>query len=189
MNALLQAFSNAAPVWHQALAQVSWHHGLVTASYLGAAWLCFMNAYLASAAQEPRGGWHASVTILCLLAANTVLRADLWLAHVLRAMAQLQGWYGQRRPLQYAMLALLLLMLVVAGHWSRRARVGADRLSRSATLSLGLLLVLAAMRAVSAHHSDAVLNLRVLGLSLGRWLEFGAIGLVALSARRGLVRR
>lgn len=186
MDTLLQAISSATPLWQQSLTHAGWHHGVVTAAYLGAAWLCLMNDHLARAAHEPATGWRVSVAILCLLGANTLLQGDLWLVLALRAMAKLQGWYDARRTVQSSVLLMLPIMVLATARWWRAAAAATHRRVFPGDLGLGLLVLLFALRAVSLHDTDAVLNLRVLGLSLGRWFEFGAIGVLVRVAWRGL---
>lgn len=188
MNALLQAISGATPIWQQSLALAGWHHGLVAAAYFGAAWLCLMNEQLAGVAQRPRSGWRASIVILCLLGVNALLQCELWVVQVLRATAKLQGWYDTRRDVQSSILLVLSIALLALARWWRSSRPSADRsgVAGSLKLALGLLLVLFFLRAISAHYTDAVLNTRVLGVSLGRWFEFGALAVLARSASRAL---
>lgn len=188
MNALLQAISSATPVWQQSLALAGWHHGVVAAAYFGTAWLCLMNHHLAGVAQRPRSGWWVSVAILCLLGVNALLQCELWVVQVLRATAKLQGWYDTRRDVQSSILLVLSITLLAMARWWRSSSPSPDRLgvADSLKLALGLLLVLFFLRAISAHYTDAVLNTRVLGVSLGRWFEFGALTVLARSAWRAV---
>lgn len=178
METFLQAFGAAAPLWEQALERLSWGHGLVMAGYLLAAWLCLMNGHIARAAGETHKVWLLAASALCLLAANTLLQVEVLLIHVLRSIAKMEGWYGGRRELQYAMVGLLALLAWPL--WLRLRTALRTSHSASGPLVWGLTLVLLVfvLRLVSAHGTDALLNLRLIGLSLGRLLEFSGLGLV-----------
>ena len=133
--------------------------------------------------------WLLATGLLCVLAANTVLQAEVWLTHTLRALAQAAGWYEARRPWQY-LATVGLVLLVFAG--TRRLGAGlANHESYSVLLSLGmaLLLLLMSLRAVSAHATDALLGLRWMGLSLNRLCELTGLGLVLLGSWRSLQHR
>ena len=178
METFRQAFDIAVPVWTQALERLSWSHGLVTAVYLLAAWFCLMNGHIARAAGETYKVWLVAASALCLLGANTLLQAEVLLTHVLRAFAKMEGWYGGRRELQYAMVGLLALLA-----WPLWLRLRtAFRTSHSAAepvvWGLTLVLLVFVLRLVSAHGFDALLNLRLAGLSLGRLAELVGLGLV-----------
>lgn len=178
METLRQAFDIAAPIWTLALERLSWSHGLVTAAYLLGAWLCLMNGHIARAAAETHKVWLLAASALCLLAANTLLQAEVLLTHVLRTIAKMEGWYGGRRELQYAVVGLLVLLAWPV--WLRLRTAFKTSHSASGPVLWGLTLVLLVfvLRLVSAHGFDALLNLRLLGLSLGRLTELAGLGLV-----------
>jgi hypothetical protein len=101
----------------------------------------------------------------------------------LRDVAHAAGWYAQRRPLQWTMLGVLLsaagFALPAAVRFTRH-RVSAGLYP--ALAGLCLLATLLGLRLVSLHHTDFVLDFRLAGLSLGRWIEWLAVGLVMFSA-------
>ena len=153
----------------------------------------------AGAAVASTALWRAASALLLVLALNALLHADRLLVLALRDAARAGGWYAWRRPLQGAALAALFLVTLLAWLRGRRLHEAAVA-SRHADGSrrrhaarpgqvlgwggLSLLLALAAVRLVSLHHTDLVLDHRLLGLSVGRWIE--ATGLLALAA--GAVR-
>jgi hypothetical protein len=186
MDTIAQVFSDAMPIWERVILQLSWYHGLIAAAYLGAAWLCLLNGHIAKNSQEAHITWNVAAAALCVLAANSVLRGDVFVTHALRSLAKLEGWYGERRVAQYlAVLVLALIVLSVAG-WLRRAFTASNVASESVALGLAVLLVLLLVRTVSAHGTDAIINLRLAGVSVGRLLEFAGIGLVLHGAMRCL---
>jgi hypothetical protein len=80
---------------------------------------------------------------------------------------------------------LVLIALWVASRLGR-AFAASDESSIPVALGLTLLLALLALRTVSVHGIDAIINLRVVGVSVGRWLEFAGIGLVLRAAFQSL---
>jgi len=186
MEPLLMAISHANPIWLQTVRQVGWHHTVIALLYLACAFLCYLHTHLLRDDLHSPKLWLLATGLLCVLAANTVLQAEVWLTHTLRALAQAAGWYEARRPLQY-MATVGLVLLAYGG--SRRLGAGlANQGAYSVQLSLGmaLLLLLMTLRAVSAHATDALLGLRWLGISLGRLCELTGLGLVLLGSWRSL---
>jgi hypothetical protein len=175
-------------------------HDSLGAPATGAALLHALAAAACLAASRRESGcvvdrrlWQAATLMLALLSVNCLVHADRAAVLALRDLAHAAGWYAQRRPLQWTMLGMLL---VIAG-FALPALVRFTRHRVSAALSpaiagLCLLATLLALRLVSLHHTDSVLDARLAGLSLGRWLEALAVGLVvvpALGAKAGPVSR
>ncbi len=187
MDNIYQAVEVASPIWQQAVFRLSWWHGLVAVAYGVAAWLCFLNARATREAQGSCAMWCVAAALLCLMGANVMLQGDVFVTQMCRALARLQGWYGQRRELQY--LALGLVALAVLGLGLRafqRFKPHAQSHTDAASAALLALLVLLALRTVSAHGTDAMVNARFFGLSVGRLFELAGIAWVTLSALRNL---
>ncbi len=188
MNSLFEAASLAAPIWQEAVAHLAWTHLVVAAAYAGAAWLCLLNRHLDRQTQQGLAPWTAATLILVLLAFNTVLCGDVFVTDWLREMARLNGWYAQRRPAQYFAALCAVGVLFWRARRGSGAGPGVDVPAARLSAGLAVLLGLLALRTVSAHGTDAVLTARLLGISLGRWAEVGAIVWVARSALQGLRR-
>ena len=189
METWVQALGLAEPVWEQALDQVGWLHLLLLVLYFGAAWMCFINAHIARAARDSMEDptlWYMAALALCVLGANTLAQFDVLLTQTLRSLARLDGWYAQRRLVQYMGLGGLALLLLLSWNRLHAAYGAAARDVAPMAPGLALLLLLLLLRTVSAHGTDAVLNLDLLGFSLARCLELGALGMVLLGTRRGL---
>lgn len=189
MEILAQAIADAVMVWEQALLQLNWYHGLIVTAYLGAAWLCVLNADIARNAGDASSIWYSAAIALSLLAANTVLHGDVLVTHTLRGLAKQEGWYGQRRSWQYGTVAVLVLIALWVASRLGHAFAASDQSSVPVALGLTLLLALLALRTVSVHGIDAIINLRLAGVSFGRLMEFVGIGLVLQGALRCLRRR
>ncbi len=182
MDGVLEVVYDAAVVWEQAVRGLSWYHGVIAAAYLGVAWLCMLNTYIARTQRDPHRVWYMTALLLCLLAINTMLHADVFVTHVLRGLAKIEGWYGVRRPLQYlAEFVVALFLLFLAGRLRRELTAGPVE-SESVAFGLALLLLLLAVRTVSAHGTDAIINLHLAGVSVGRWLELGGLALILRGA-------
>ncbi len=178
MDAAMEVIYGASAVWEHALLGLAWYHGVIAAAYLGVAWLCLLNGYIGKTEQEPHLVWYLAASLLCLIAINTLLHADVFVTQLLRGLAKIEGWYGARRPLQYlAELLVAVFLFLLAGRLRREFAVGTVQ-SESAAIGLVVLLLLLALRTVSAHGTDAILNLYLAGVSVGRWIELGGLALI-----------
>ncbi|MCF8211415.1 MAG: hypothetical protein K9K38_18730 [Rhodoferax sp.] len=189
MDILYDALREALPIWERAVGNTGWFHGVVVVAYLSAAWFCLVNAHIARQSDEPAAVWYLAVTVLCLLACNTLLQVDLLSTLVLRGIAKIQGWYGARRELQYTVVALVAVLGIGLARRLRHQFINSDTASEPVALGLTVLLALFAVRAISAHGTDAMLNVRLAGMSVGRLIELTGIALVLHGARRCLQHR
>jgi hypothetical protein len=187
VQSLYQAIDYASPIWQQAVYRLNASHGLVACAYGVAAWLCFMNVEMTKETLVPCSIWCSATVLLCLLGANVVLQADVFVTQMCRALARLQGWYGQRRELQYLLIGSMAPVVLGAGFWLFK-RLEANAQPGSGAVGAGLLalVLLLAVRAVSAHGTDAVLNARLVDVSLGRLFELSGIAWVMVGASRNL---
>ena len=130
--------------------------------------------------------WRVFAMLLLLLVANTLIRGDLALVGWLRGLARDEAWYEFRRPLQFAVLLLLGYMCTVV--WQRMdaalSGLRVPRPARMARVGMSLLLAMLCLRAVSFHYTDELTQQRLLGLSVGRWLDLLGLGLLMLAAMR-----
>lgn len=138
--------------------------------------------------------WRVSAILLLAMAVNGLLRIDMVFVSWLRALAVQSDWYASRRPLQLAVLLLLLYGVVFRVHggsqdaWAVESTHFFGR-SGMLNLGLGLLLILTAMRFVSLHHTDQILDWRVGGLRFERLAELAGLGLVLLASVPVIARR
>jgi len=186
MDSVYQAMAHASPIWQQAVAHLSWSHGLMVGAYGVAAWLCLLNGQTEKEALGSCAQWCAAAVLLGLLGANVVLQADVLATQTLRAWVRLQGWYGQRRVWQYLVLggvALAVLLALRSRIWlSPEFRPCAQAKAGAVSAGLLALLLLLAVRMVSAHGTDAVLNVRLAGISMGRFFELAGLAWVIWGA-------
>jgi hypothetical protein len=149
---------------------------------------CWMTARrLGNDSREMRIWW--AITILFLaLGINKQLDLQTALTEVGRVLADAQGWYVRRRPVQFAFIvavaALCIAAMVTLLIWARES-------SRPTWLALiGVMLVLGfvLIRAASFHHFDLFISSSVLGVRWNWVLEMGGISIVFLASywrRRG----
>lgn len=187
MENVYKAIEYATPIWRQAVFQLTWPHGLVAGAYGVVAWLCFMNARLTKETLGKCSIWCLAVTLLCFLGANVLLQGDVFVTHVIRTLARLQGWYEQRRELQYVLISVVALSVLVLGNKTcQRYELYAQSDIGMVSAGLVALVLLLAVRTVSAHGIDAVINTRFAGVSIGRLLELLGMACVAFGALRSL---
>jgi hypothetical protein len=170
--------------WQTLLGTIGWHHLAFAVAYAVAATLCCVSAAVAERDGGSGLAWHALAMLLVLLGINSMVRLDLFAVFALRAVARAQGWYAQRRAIQAGVLALVLLAAVVAIAALRTRLAPAWQRCEFVATGLGLLLVVAVLRAISLHYTDRALDTRVAGISLGRLVEFAGLGLTAAGALR-----
>lgn len=187
MANISQAIEYAAPIWQQAVVQLSWWHGLMAGAYGVAAWLCYLNGRFANEVMGSCLMWCAAATLMCMLGVNVLLQGDVFVTQMCRALAKFQGWYEYRRELQYTVVGLIALMVPGLG-WLLFQRMAQLAQGDSGLASGGLLvlLVLIAVRMVSAHGTDVLINMRLAGFSVGRLLELVGLAAVIVGALRSL---
>jgi len=186
MEFVLQAITSANAVWLQAVRQVGWHHAVIACLYMAAACLCYLHPHVLQNELKSANVWRVVTILLFVLATNTVLQGDVWLTHTLRALAKAADWYEGRRHWQYPATVVLVLLAVAATRWLDASLAHPGNPQNQLVLGLMLLLLLVSLRTVSAHGTDALLNLRWLGLSLGRACELIGLGLVLQGCWRSL---
>lgn len=174
-------------IWSCALAR--WSPGIGDPTAMGWVTVAFYAATgafcLALSLRRKPEDWRfwAGLSLLMLaLAVNKQLDLQSALTAVGRCVAQLQGWYGARRGVQFAFIlgvlgagALMTAILL----WRMRGHFGG---AWGALLGISLLLTFIAMRAVGFHHFDAFISLRVSNIRVNWILELGGIGLILLNA-------
>lgn len=148
------------------------------------AYVAAMAAALRASRLAPRDRrfWLFLAVVLLLLGVNKQLDLQSALTAGGRCIARLQGWYAERRQVQFLfILGIGVLCIAVLLGAAVRMR-GALRRIGVALLGFGLLLGFVAVRAVGFHHFDALLHTDVLGAQMNWVLELGGISLILLNA-------
>lgn len=136
-----------------------------------------------------RAFWGLIAVMMLFLGINKQLDLQSALTALGRCMAQAQGWYEDRRVVQFAFIAVLLIAMLLAFRAGLRAMRGQLRQNGIAFLGLAILCAFVAVRAVGMHVVDALIGQQVLGLPANYLFENAGLLLIALNAaailRRG----
>ena len=168
----------------QFCAALSWHPGLhgydgyrigLTLGYAVATVLAGLRF-----GQTRRWVWLIAAGYLLVLTLNKQLDLQSFATQTGRCVARYQGWYGERRTPQ-ADLTYLVLGLMAAGFAASLILIRANRL-----LFTGLVLITAvlALRILSFHTMDSLLQIKLLTLPLHGFIEAFAVLLIIYAAAR-----
>lgn len=147
--------------------------GTRAAPYVAAALVCGM------ASRRDRGWrgnwppfWPLTAVLLVAMAAGRTGLAEA-LGDLLRDRARAEGLYESRRPIQAAAVVVVgggWLVAVITAVWRVPER---RRHYLHALIAIVTLVAYAAIRGVSLHHIDTVLqDRRIAGLRVGGWIEY-----------------
>jgi hypothetical protein len=159
---------------------------LTVAAYGLAAFTCWLAAVRTGrspgTARGSRGMWLLVTLFMTLLCLNKQLDLQSLLTDIGRIISWEQGWYENRRAYQKTfitgLLALsfvttLLLIVRYRTFWKRHFLLASG---------LAFLSTFIAVRAVSFHHVDVLLNSSLAGVRVNWFLELSGIALVWLAA-------
>ena len=161
---------------------------LTVAAYAAAAVACWRAACRADTPQGRAGGarrqWMLMTVLMALLCLNKQLDLQSLLTDLGRVAARQQGWYGERRGVQQAVVlgtlgvsltGAAIVLLRFRRFWKQNVLLCAG---------LTVLCTFIAVRAISFHHVDTLLRTRFIGVKLNWFLELSGIALVWLAAAR-----
>jgi hypothetical protein len=118
------------------------------------------------------------------LGINKQLDLQTALTELGRVLASMQGWYEQRRTVQFwfivAVAAICFLMALVLLVLARARR--APMPTWLALVGVVIVLGFVTIRAASFHHFDQFIGSRVLGLKWNWVLEMGGISIVLIAS-------
>ncbi len=156
---------------------------------------CFVTAILCAAAaralrshlpEAERGRqpavWWGAAALLVALGINKELDLQSWFTAVGRAVAERQGWIGQRREAQVVFIAVFTTTAAVSlavAAWAIRRKW---REYGPLLLGVGFVLTFIVVRAASFHHVETFLDHRVGGARMNWVLELSGIASIALAA-------
>ena len=129
-----------------------------------------------------RALWLLMMVACVLLAVNKQLDLQSALTAFGRCIAQLQGWYEERRSFQrhviMGFLAVAGAMAVLTVYLMRKHLVQ----NGVALMGLGLVCTFVAVRAVGIHHVDALISMPIGGVRANFLLETAGLVLIVLNA-------
>ncbi len=137
---------------------------------------------LALRASRQRVFWFVLTVLLALLAVNKQLDLQSALTAIGRCMAQMQGWYDQRKTVQLTfilVLAAFSLVFVAVLAWNLRKGFARIWL---AFFGFAFLLTFVVMRAASFHHFDRLINFELGPMRMNWFLELTGIAMIACNA-------
>ena len=179
------------------LAQIDWRPRIGDASLMGwltviaygvATVLCFLAAIRQPASSGSRDApmqrrlWAGLGTVMAFLGLNKQFDLQSLLTDIGRVLANRDGWYGQRRTIQFWFVVAVGAASVAAFLFLAKKTRSAFRGRILLLVGVCLLLLFVVMRAASFHHVSVFLNWRILGFKVNWILELGGIALVAGSA-------
>jgi hypothetical protein len=146
--------------WQVAIARADLADWVTAAAYGFAAPLCVRASGHARRTRHGSEGafWSASAVLLVLLAINELLDLQNLVTEAGRAHAKANGWYGERRQVQYLFVVALGVAAVFVGAttlWLTRRAHAAVRLALFGFVFIGLFVLI---RAASFHHVGELLN-------------------------------
>ena len=163
---------------------------LTTLAYFVAAWSCWAAARnlrpefrVTAALRREWRLWPALALLLAGLGLNKQLDLQSAVTELGRMLARSGGWYGDRRAVQVAFVALVALAGLGAAAlslWAVRRTAPPVRLAVAGACALVAFVV---ARAASFHHADVVISHEVIGLRLGSLVELAAIGVIFAATR------
>ncbi|QRZ13338.1 hypothetical protein JWJ88_01355 [Paracoccus methylovorus] len=136
-----------------------------------------------------RGLWLTIAVLMAFLAVNKQLDLQTALTATGRCMARAQGWYDNRRLVQLAFIAGLVLGVVITLVWATKILRGHMRRNGLALLGLAVLCGFVLVRAVGFHHVDMLISADFANVGYNFWFENAGLLLIAINAvvllRRG----
>ncbi len=170
-------------VWHPGFADPTLTGKATTIMYFVAAALCF-RAFARSPkpGEDPRywpSFWLAMGILLVLLGSNKQLDVQTWFTVEGRSMAKAQGWYYQRRGVQWLIIASVVLVAACSFAVAMRFMKDRPAACKAAAAGCAFLLCFLAVRAVSIHYVDLFIMARFEGLKINGLIENGGILAVA----------
>jgi hypothetical protein len=133
--------------------------------------------------------WTLITCLMLLLGVNKQLDIQSMLTAVGRCLSQLQGWYDARHVFQRSFIIGLLAvagLLLCSILWLMRRHLRRNGL---ALIGLTFVASFVAVRAVSFHHFDALINSRMLDIRFNVIFELSGLLLIAINATALLAAR
>lgn len=134
------------------------------------------------AGQPGRMFWAILVGFLIILAINKQLDMQSALTTAGKCLATAQGWYANRRVVQAAFIAILLIIILIGLIITIFALRGDLLVNAFAILGLATVLSFVMVRAVSIHRFDYFIGSKTLGISNNFIFENFGLALISVNA-------
>lgn len=120
--------------------------------------------------------WLLCAVLLATMSIGRISRAASFAGDVGRHLASSEGWYENRRPLQFVVVVAILVLWAALVVSAMRRRHAGHHDYFAMTLAVTTLLAMAAIRTISLHYVDTVLNRwHLAGIEVGDILEVGGL--------------
>jgi hypothetical protein len=156
MDALVGAGCREIAAWKFEIGDPTLSGWLITVGYLVAGVLCFGRGWKAGRGHvsgQTRPWWILTV-LLAALAANKQLDLQTLLVETGRSAAFAEGWYGDRRSVEFAFLILAVVIGATFFSWFIRRHLTFVRAHRWLFAGLTLIFVYCAIRAADIDHVE-----------------------------------
>jgi hypothetical protein len=167
--------------WHPGIGDPTVIGWVTVVAYGAAALVCYLCQRDAQRGPHHRF-WLGMTLIMLALGVNKQLDLQTWFTEVGRDLAIEQGWWENRRTVQFYLIAALIVAALVSSGWIRSFTKALDNCARLAATGLLLLFVFVVIRAASFHHIDEFLGMKLQELSFNALLELSGIGMVLFFA-------
>ena len=151
--------------------------------------LLAMRAGRRTAVSGERRFWWLTSAMMLVLGLNKQLDLQTQLTAFARILAREQGWYEARREVQIWFIAIGGLLALGLGVWLARLTMLAGAAVRVSLVGVLLLCGFVLLRAVSFHHVDVLLGMRVMGRKMQVLLEILGIAITGAGAAVSLLAR
>lgn len=122
--------------------------------------------------------WICFTVLIVFLGFNKQLDLQSNFTEMMRDMAKANGWYEQRRPLQFLFVSFIALLLPLLFFWVRLSLANSWRRYKLMWIGILLLLVFIVIRAASFHHVDLIFYKTIGSLRFYQALEIVAISII-----------
>jgi hypothetical protein len=126
--------------------------------------------------------WVCFTVLIIFLGFNKQLDLQSNFTEIMRDLAKAQGWYEQRRPLQFLFVAFMALLLPLLFFWVRLSMANSWRRYKLMWIGILLLLVFIVIRAASFHHVDLIFYKTIGSLRFYQALEIVAISIIFIGS-------
>jgi hypothetical protein len=174
------------------MAQFNWSPGIgdptiggwvTVVLYFLAMTSCWVTSRKLDYGQQERRIWSSIAILFLGLGINKQLDIQTAFTDAGRIIAMTQGWYGERREVQFVFIIFItiicLIALIILLAWARRAPAPTWFAFFGTTLVIGFVII----RAASFHHIDEFLGKTVLGFRWNWILEMGGISVVLIASQ------
>jgi hypothetical protein len=175
--------------WQPGIGDPTFMGWFTVLAYAMAAWLCWRAATRSAQLPQPQRTpatrlWIGLAALFVLLAINKQLDLQSWFTGFGREVARSEGWYEQRRTVQFIFIVALAIggaATLCALAWMTRR---AWRTAGLALIGTAFLITFIIIRAASFHHFDEVIGYELIGVRMNWVLELSGISCVAIAAWR-----